>query len=215
MPGELERKRSQLSQPVKFLVGSELPELSAAAFARVNAARERCDALFANGDSVTAAVQLLDAQAAEYLPLVVDDNFISQTLQILVATSLSIYGHTQRAERELETRCCHWRAQWWDLEALRKEPQPKGAPAKTIIAGRPSGVCKIDGNLAIKARGELSQKAFANSSRGVFSVATLQRIEREAPVSEKKAGKFIEFCKKRRNIDVQKKSPQKTSETSF
>ena len=121
---------------VKFLVGPELPELSPAAFARVNAARERCDALFANGDNVTAAVQLLDAQATEYLPLVVDENFLYLTLQILVATSLGIYGGEDfgrrgRVERELEERCRHWRAQWWDLDALRKESQSKDAPSKT------------------------------------------------------------------------------------
>jgi hypothetical protein len=161
----LERNRKLIDEDV-------LPQLPPDAFARINAARERCDAIAEEAQNrydearaaerikkparqgnllrqahrqlesakEKAAVLLLDAQAAEYLPLA--RLFPYHTLPTLVKTSLQMYGSPDpggHIERALELRIKHWRARRWDLEAERakqlaiseptRHPHPSGFAA--------------------------------------------------------------------------------------
>jgi hypothetical protein len=120
-----------------------LPELPPAAFARINAKRERIEAaVFAaerERDGLLtealrqrsesraldlkqqqayglvraarnkAAVDLLDAQAEEYIQLV-GDLFPHHTLEILAKTSIAEYG----GEGAVTSRKAEWRARWWE-----------------------------------------------------------------------------------------------------
>jgi hypothetical protein len=157
-----------------------LPTLSPAAFARINAARERCDKLIAearterdkllaapasaaaSGDWLqartlrqrafdgfktaqsAAAVTLLDAQAQEFLPLT-GDRFSYETLPVLAATSLALYGKGEPGyeteaplvvENAVENAMREWRARCWERQAAAEGIKP-GTPTSAVDSDSP------------------------------------------------------------------------------
>jgi DNA-binding transcriptional regulator YiaG len=70
---------------------------------------------------------------------------------------------------------------------------------------------EIDGEKVQEARDDLDLKVFARLLG--ISHDTLERIERNDHVSPKTTAKVIRLCKKHRNVDVQRKSTQKTQQT--
>jgi hypothetical protein len=142
-------RKAQLDEMIERLERTKpiLPDLPPAAFAKINAARERCDALVGkaklkHADLIRdaqrfsrdeyqragelrrqankvlqdaqneAAVRLLDAQAGEFISLV-GDLFPYQTVEILAATSVRMYG----AEDAVRLHVNEWRARWWERKA--------------------------------------------------------------------------------------------------
>jgi hypothetical protein len=135
--------------------------LPATEFARVNAARERCDAIVAqpqreydsyrvlakaaDGDwdsrelcekfksaRAKAAVEFLDAQAQAYLPLA-GERFPYQTLEVLAGTAVDLYG----GEDAVADRVFEWRARWWDQEAAACDAARSEAPLAERTAATP------------------------------------------------------------------------------
>jgi hypothetical protein len=144
-----------------------------------------------------AAVRFLDAQAQEYLPLT-GAHFSYETLPVLAATSLDLYGKggpgcetvvPMAVKQAVENREREWRARWCETQASAADVTPK---KETPIrpGGRHKGTA-VDADKLREYRGGFSQEDFAGKCE--VSPDSIQRGEEGGRWDDKTFAKVAQY----------------------